>query len=66
MKLIILSKKDYKEKDSIITGINDEELITFSVKGLSSPKSKNAILANPLIIADVNMKEGNYKYPICE
>lgn len=66
MKLIILSKTSYKEKDSIVSGINENEIITFLVKGLQSNKNKNAILNNPLIIADVQMREGNYRYPICE
>ncbi len=66
MKLIILSITTYKEKDAIINALSEEGIVTFSVNGLLSPKSKNIILSTPLVIADVKMKEGKYKYLICE
>ena len=66
MKLIILSITTYKEKDAIINGLNEDGIVTFSVNGLLSPKSKNTILSTPLNIVDVKMKEGKYKYAVLE
>ena len=66
MKLIILTTTTYKEKDTIVTGLSNDELITFSVKGLESPKSSNIILKNPLCFVEVKFKDARYKYPVCD
>ena len=64
MKIIVLTITQYKEKDAIIEGIGEEGSITFLVKSLFSPKSKNSGLNNPLVIADIELQEGNFKYPV--
>lgn len=64
MKIIILSITPVKEKDGIITGINENGLISISVRGMFSEKSKNKPLNVPLTIADVDLEEGKYKYPL--
>ncbi len=63
MEIIVLSITAYKEKDSIVTGLSSDGVHSFLVKGLLSPKSSNIILSSPLVIADVEVSEGNYKYP---
>ena len=64
MEIIVISTSNYKEKDSILSAISENGVETFLVKGLQDPKSKNIVLASPLVIADVEITEGNYKYPI--
>jgi len=64
MKIITLSIVPYKEKDAIIDAISEEGDITFLAKGIMDPKNKNAALNNILLIADIELNEGNYKYPV--
>lgn len=64
MKIIVLSVNPYKEKDAVVTAINEEETITFLARGIKDPKSKNAALNNILTIADIELMDGDFKYPI--
>ena len=64
MKIIVLSINNYKEKDAIITALSQSETITFLARGIKDPKSKNAAINNPLMIADVELMDGDFKYPI--
>lgn len=64
MKVIVLTANQYKEKDAIVTAIAEKELITFLAKGINDPKSKNSVLNNPLNIVDIDLIDGNLKYPI--
>ena len=64
MKIIVLSIANYKEKDAIITAVSQSETITFLARGIKDPKSKNAAINNPLMIADVELMDGDFKYPI--
>ena len=64
MKIIVLTNTNYKEKDAIITAISQSETIIFTARGIKDPKSKNAVLNNPLTIADIELVDGDYKYPV--
>lgn len=64
MKIIVLTINQYKEKDAIVTAIAEDQLISFLVRGINDPKSKNNILNNPLTIVDIELIEGDLKYPI--
>lgn len=64
MKIVIISITQYKEKDAIIDAIYEEGEMTFLAKGVLSPKNKNASINNLFSIADVELQEGNYKFPI--
>ena len=64
MKIIVLSINQYKEKDAIITAISQSETITFLARGIKDPKSKNAAINNPLMIADVELIDGDFKFSI--
>lgn len=64
MKIIVLTINPYKEKDAIVSAISHEGLITFLARGLKDPKSKNMTLNNTLTIADIELMEGDFKYPI--
>lgn len=64
MKVIVLTANQYKEKDAIVTAIAQKQLITFLAKGINDPKSKNSVLNNPLTIVDIELVEGNLKYPV--
>ena len=64
MEVIILRVTPYKEKDGIIEAISSEGTMSFLLRGLLDPKSKNSPLNNPLTIADVEISEGKYKYPV--
>ena len=64
MKIIVLSIIQYKEKDAIITAISQSETITFLARGIKDPKSKNVALNNPLTVADIELMDGDFKYPI--
>lgn len=64
MKIVIISNTPYKEKDAIVNAISEEGAITFLVRGMLSPKSKNAGLNTNLAIADIELSEGNFKYPL--
>ena len=63
MKIIVLSITHYKEKDSIINAISEDEYLTFNAHGILSPTSKYSALNNQLCIADVILtkaKSGKY------
>lgn len=64
MKVVILSISPYKEKDAIIDAIGENGDFTFLAKGIMNLKSKNYALNNPLVVADIELQEGNYKYPV--
>lgn len=64
MKIIVLSINPYKEKDAIVTAISENETITFLARGIKDPKSKNAALNNILTVADIELMDGDFKYPI--
>ena len=64
MKIIVLSISQYKEKDAIITAISQSETITFLARGIKDPKSKNAAINNPLMVADIELMDGDFKFPI--
>lgn len=67
MKVIILSLTKYKEKDSIINAINEDEYLSFNAHGILSPTSKNAALNNILTIADIELSSGKtQKYTLKE
>ena len=65
MKVIILSKSSYKEKDCIYNAISQDGYISFLAKGAQDPKSKFVWLNNPLTIADVDfLSDGRYKHKV--
>ncbi len=64
MRVVIISITPYKEKDGIVNAISVDETITFLVRGLLGPNSKNSALNTNLVIADIELQEGNYKYPV--
>ena len=64
MKIIVLAVKPYKEKDAIITAISEKESLTFLVRSLYGPRTKNGSLKNALSMADIDLMEGNFKHPI--
>ena len=64
MEIITLKITNYKEKDGIIEAISPDGVISLLCRGLYDPKSKNAILNNPLTIADVETSSGKYKYTV--
>ena len=64
MEIIVLRITNYKEKDGIIDAISEDGLHSFLIRGIFDPKSKNAFLNNPLTVADIEVSEGKYKYPV--
>lgn len=64
MKIIVLTINPYKEKDAIVSAISSEGFLTFLARGIKDPKSKNMTLNNPLSIADIELMDGDFKYPI--
>lgn len=64
MKLIILSINQYKEKDAVISSMCPTGQLTFIVKGLYDPKSRNSQLNAPLTVIDAEFVEGDYQYPV--
>lgn len=64
MKVVILNITEYKEKDAIITALNESEVISFTAKGIFSERSQNKILNVPLNIVDIEIEKGKLKYPI--
>ena len=64
MKVIILSISPYKEKDAVISAITEDQFITFSARGINNPKSKNIAINNVLTVADIDLMDGNFKYPV--
>lgn len=64
MKIIVLSISPYKEKDAVISAISEDQFITFLARGVGNPKSKNAAINNALTISDIDLMDGNFKYPV--
>ena len=65
MKVIILSKSSYKEKDCIYNAISPEGFISFLAKGAQDPKSKFVWLNNPMTIAEIEfLADGRYKHKV--
>ncbi len=64
MKIVILSINPYKEKDGIIDAVSETGVITLTAKGIMDPKSKLAALNNAMTIADVEVGDSRYKYPV--
>lgn len=64
MKVIVLTINPYKEKDAILTALAENQLVTFLARGINDPKSKNAAINNILTIADIELMDGSFKYPI--
>ena len=64
MQVIILSISTYKEKDAVISAISENDYITFLARGINGPKSKNTPINNALTIADIELMDGNFKYPV--
>lgn len=64
MRVVIISITPYKEKDGIVNAISSDGTITFLVRGLLGPNSKNSALNTNLVIADIELQEGNFKYPV--
>ena len=64
MKVIILSVSHYKEKDAIVESLSEEGVVTFLAKGIMDPKNKNAAINNVLSTAEIELNEGDYKYPV--
>ena len=64
MKIIVLSISPYKEKDAVISAISEDQFITFLARGISNPKSKNIAINNALTIADIDLVDGTFKYPV--
>lgn len=64
MKLIILSISNSKDKDAIVTSICPTGKLSFIVKGLFDPKSRNAQLNTPMTVIDAEFVEGSYQYPV--
>lgn len=68
MKIIILSLTQYKEKDSIVNAISEDEYLTFNAHGILSPSSRNAAINNVLTVADVVLttsKSNKYSLKEC-
>ena len=61
MKIIVIKKTDYKEKDTIIDAISELGPVSFKVRGSNSPNSHLGWINNPLTIADVEYVE-NVRY----
>ena len=65
MKVIILSKSSYKEKDCIYNAISRDECFSFMAKGAQDPKSKFIWLNNPMTVAEVEfLQDGRYKHKV--
>ena len=65
MKVIILSKSNYKEKDCIYSAISYEGYLSFLAKGAQDPKSKYVWLNNQFTIAEVEfLADGRYKHKV--
>lgn len=65
MKVIILSKSSYKEKDCIYNAVSPDGFISFLAKGAQDPKSKYVWLNNPMTIAEIEfLADGRYKHKV--
>lgn len=63
MKVIVLSKVDYKEKNCIYDAISETGSLSFQARGAQESKSQFVWLNNPLTVADIELVEdGRYKY----
>ena len=61
MRIIVIKKTDYKEKDTIIDAISESGPVSFKVRGSQVPTSHLAWINNPLTIAEVEYVE-NVRY----
>ena len=61
MRIIVIKKTDYKEKDTIIDAITETGPVSFKVRGSNSSNSHLAWINNPLTVADVEYVE-NVRY----
>ena len=64
MEVIVLQSTKYKEKDSIITALSKSGPVSFRARGALESKSSLMWLNNILTVADVDLVESKYKYPI--
>ena len=64
MKIILLSINQFKEKDAVVSAMGPTGKMTFIVKALYDPKSRNAQLNAPLSVIDAEFVEGDYQYPV--
>ena len=65
MRVVILSKSNYKEKDCIYNAICPEGLISFLAKGAQDPKSKFVWLNNQMTVVEVEfLNDGRYKHKV--
>ena len=64
MKIIVISVTAYKEKDGILTALTEEGMKSFTVRGIQDPKSKNVYLNNACTVADVEVGNDKFKYPM--
>ena len=63
MKVIVLSKTNYKEKDIICDAISEEGELSFKLIHAQDNKSPYLFMNNPLTIAEVEFGDKKYKYP---
>ena len=54
MKIIVLNKAEYKDKDLIISAISETGYMSFKVRGGNVPNSPFTWLTNPLTVAEVD------------
>ncbi len=61
---VILSSREFKEKDRMLTVITaDRGIVSFCVKGVSGKNAKNAFVSVPYMLCDfVITKSGNFNY----
>ncbi len=61
---VILSSREFKEKDRILTVLTpDRGIVSFCVKGVASKNAKNAFVSVPFMLCDfVLTKSGNFSY----
>ncbi len=65
MKVIVLSKSNYKEKNCIYNAISENESFSFQARGAQDNNSPFVWLNNPLTVADIELAEdGRYKYKL--
>ena len=55
MKIIVLSKAEYKEKDLILSAISETGFTSFRVRGGTTPNGPFTWLCNPLTVAEVEL-----------
>ena len=64
MKIIVLKITPYKDKDGIIHAISESGVVDILARSILTPKTTYSFLNTNLVVADVELLEGNYKYPI--